>query len=142
MGRLWLVWALLSSLFASWIAILSKVALTDIPVILFTTIGSCIITLFFIVLSLATQQWNLTVLQALRLHDWLLIVGASGVEAISWLFYFRALAQGPITPVVMIDRLSIVFTVIFATILFSTPLTPTMTAGIVCMVIGIILLSL
>ena len=139
---MWLLWALMSAFFAAWIAILSKIALSHINVMFFTTIGSIIITIFLVAMSIGTKQFDVTIMRQLAVRDWLIIGAASIVEAISWLFYFKAISQGPVTPVVMIDRLSIVFTAIFAAILFSTPITPVMLIGIICMVIGIILLSL
>lgn len=140
--KMWLLWALLSAFFAAWIAILSKIALSHINVVFFTTIGSVVITIFLVALSFGTKQIDIQMVRQLAVRDWLIIGAASLVEAISWLFYFKALATGPVTPVVMIDRLSIVFTVIFAAMIFSTPITPMVLVGIICMIVGIILVSI
>ena len=49
----------------------------------------------------------------------LLFVALSGIAgALSWLFYFMALKEGTVTQVAPIDKLSVVFAVAIAVLLF------------------------
>ena len=68
------------------------------------------------------------------------IVLAAIAGAASWLFYFEALAKGPATGVVAIDRLSIVFVVFLSALILGEALTVKSIAGAALIIGGAYLL--
>lgn len=65
----------------------------------------------------------------------------SGVATgLSWLCYFKALQLGPASVVVPVDKLSIVFTIIFAYVFFKEKLNRKSFSGLLLIVGGTLLL--
>jgi transporter family protein len=65
----------------------------------------------------------------------------SGIATgLSWLCYFRALQEGPVSIVVPIDKLSIVFTVAFSYFILREKLTRKSALGLSAIVAGTLLL--
>lgn len=111
---MWILYAFLSSIFAALVAIFAKLGLKSIDSTLATTIRSIIMAAFLVLASLSLKKFQGFSFSSLSGKDWLLIVLAGIAGALSWLFYFMALKFGIATKVVAIDRLSLVFVVVFA----------------------------
>lgn len=60
----------------------------------------------------------------------------------SWLFYFRALQEGPASVVVSIDKLSIVVTIAFSFVVFHERLTRCAAVGLLVLVVGTVVLAM
>ena len=105
----WLFYALLSAVSAAFVSIFGKVGLQGIDII---------VAVFLI--GVVFVQGNFShMAEVLQDKKGLLFVALSGIAgATSWLFYFLALKYGPVSKVAPIDKLSVVFAVILAVILF------------------------
>lgn len=142
MGWSWIVLAFFSAVFAALVAIFGKVGLDKVDSTTATAVRAVIMALFLVAV-IGFQGKFAQVSSILENHKALYYIILSGVAgAMSWLFYFLALKIGPVAGVVSIDRLSIVFAVILATLFLSEQLTLRMGIGIVIMAIGAILVSL
>lgn len=139
---MWIFYALLSALSAALVAIFGKLGLKSIDPTLATTIRGIIMALFLICISVALKKFNGFSLDSFSGREWLLIVLAGVAGAVSWLFYFFALKNGPATGTVAIDRTSIIFVVIFATLFLGESIGWKSALGAALMVGGAILLSL
>ncbi len=139
---MWLLYAFLSSIFAAGVAIVGKIGLKNIDSTLATTIRSIIMAVFLIILSLISDKFNGFSINSLSNNDWLFIILAGILGALSWLFYFFALKDGPVNGVVAIDRLSIVFVFIFSLLFLKEHFTIKGLIGVILMVIGAILISI
>jgi len=139
---MWVFYAFLSAIFAAGVAIVGKLGLKNLDSTLATTVRSIIMALFLIAVSLSLKKFNGFNFHSLSGRDWVLIVFAGIFGALSWLFYFFALKNGPVTPVVAIDRLSMVFVFIMALIFLGEPFSFKALIGVVLMVGGAILISL
>lgn len=139
---MWLLYALLSSIFAAGVAIVAKLGLKNLDSTLATTIRSIIMALFLLVVSLSLKKFRNFDFQSLSHRDWLLIVCAGVFGALSWLFYFFALKNGPATPVVAIDRLSLVFVFVMALMFLGESFSLKALIGVLLMVAGAILISI
>ena len=108
----WLFYALLSAVSAAFVSIFGKVGLQGIDSNVATAVRAVIMAVFV--------QGNFSHLaDVLQDKKGLLFVALSGIAgATSWLFYFLALKYGPVSKVAPIDKLSVVFAVILAIILF------------------------
>ena len=137
---MWIIYALLSAIFAAGVAIAGKLGLKSLDSTLATTIRSIIMALFLVIVSLSLRKFRGFNFHDLSSRDWLLIIIAGIFGALSWLFYFFALKQGPATQVVALDRLSLVFVFIMAAIFLGESYSLKSFAGVIVMTIGAILL--
>ena len=68
--------------------------------------------------------------------SWIFIVFSGIATGLSWLCYYRALQDGPISVVLPIDKLSTVVSIAFAYIVFKEKLTKKSALGLVLIVAG------
>jgi transporter family protein len=139
---MWLFYALLSSIFAAGVAIVAKIGLKNLDSTLATTIRSIIMAIFLLAVSLSLKKFRGFNFATLSNRDWLLIIIAGIFGALSWLFYFFALKNGPVTPVAAIDRLSLVFVFALALLFLGESFSLKALAGVLFMVAGAVLISI
>jgi len=128
--------------FPGGVAIVGKLGLKNLDSTLATTIRSVIMALFLLVVSLSLRKFRHFDWQTLSQRDWLLIVFAGIFGALSWLFYFFALKHGPATPVVAIDRLSLVFVFVMTILFLGESFYLKALVGVLLMVAGAIMISI
>jgi len=109
---MWIVFALLSAVFASLTSVLAKAGLQGVDSNLATAIRTTV------VLVLAWGMVFLTGAQAgikdLTGRAVVFLVLSGIATGLSWLFYYRAVQLGEVSKVAPIDKLSVVFTMILA----------------------------
>ena len=124
----WLTWALLSALFAGLTAILAKIGVTGIDSNLATAIRTTVVLAFAWGVALTTTP--LVALTELSRRTWLFLTLSGLATGLSWLCYFHALQLGPASKVAPIDKLSVVFVLVFSATFLGEPLTwKTMVGG-------------
>jgi bacterial/archaeal transporter family protein len=124
----WLVFALLSALFAGLVAIFGKIGVRDVDSTLATMVRSIIMALTLISIVLfktfnKSESVNLDNLKTISARTWAFIALAGISGAISWLFYFRALQLGDASKIAPVDRLSVLFVIIFGVLFLGEKLT-------------------
>jgi len=139
---IYIIFALLSALTASLVAIFGKLGLKNIDPTLATTIRSLIMAVFLILTSLFLRKFENFSLSSFTSKDWLLIILAGISGALSWLFYFWALKFGPASHVAVIDRLSLVFVIILSALILGEVFNLKTFIGMILIVIGAILIVL
>ena len=139
---MWVVYAFLSAIFAALVAIFGKIGLKNIDSTLATTVRSIIMAGFLIGASLITRKISVGAISQFSVKDWIFVILSGVAGALSWLFYFYALKFGTAGRVVAIDRLSIIFVIIFATLFLGESLTWKTGVGAVIMAVGAVLISL
>lgn len=135
---IWIGYALLSAVFAAAVAILAKIGLKNVDSTLATTIRATVMAIFLLGATAVLQKFSLVKTISKQTLTFIIFSGIAG--ALSWLFYFLALKNGPATGVSALDRLSVVFVVILAALFLGEALTLKSTAGLVFLVIGALLL--
>lgn len=136
----WFIFALLSAFFAAITAILAKIGIKDVNSNLATAIRTVVILMFAWGIVLFQGNWKQ--LSAIS-HFSLLFLVLSGIATgLSWLFYFRALQLGQASQVAPIDKLSLVITIVLATIILKEKVTPQIIIGAILMSGGAILVGL
>lgn len=139
-GGSWLVYAVLSAVFASLTAILGKIGITEINSNLGTAIRTTVVLLMAWLMVFVTGKQNK--LKKIEKKE-LGFIGLSGLATgASWLCYYRALQEGPASVVVPIDKLSMLVTIAFSWIVFHERLTKKAAVGVVCITAGTILLAI
>lgn len=138
----WLFYALLSAISAAFVSIFGKVGLTGVDSNVATTVRAIIMALFLIGV-LAVQGGISNIPEVFNDKRGLLFVTLSGIAgATSWLFYFMALKLGEVSEVAPIDKLSVVFAVILAIIIFGEKVSLAHAIGISLIAVGGLVLVL
>ena len=134
---MYILYAILAAVFASLVAIFGKIGLSKVDTTLATTIRAIVMAALLVVASLAFKKWDLSQIDN---KAYLYIFLAGGAGALSWFFYFLALKLGPATSVAALDRLSVIFVIIFAALFLGETLTLKSIAGGLLIVAGAVLL--
>ncbi|MEI0446505.1 EamA family transporter [Brachyspira intermedia] len=141
-----IVFALLSSIFASLTAILIKIGLAGINSNLAAAIRTIIILIMSWVIVFYTNSVNsidtIEAIKNLNTKTIIFIVLSGIATGLSWLFYFKALQIGNVNKVIVIDKLSIVFTIILAAIFLKEALNIKIIIGVLFIVAGTLIISL
>ncbi len=136
----WVIFALLSAISAALVAIFGKIGVSNIDSTLATTVRAIIMALFLILVSFALGKYQLITTIDSKALGFIILAGISG--ALSWLFYFLALQLGPASGVAALDRLSVVFVLIFSVLFLAEKLTFYKLLGAILITIGAILMIL
>ncbi|MBS1654772.1 MAG: EamA family transporter [Bacteroidetes bacterium] len=135
----WLVFALLSALFAALTAIFAKAGLKDINADLATAIRTVII--LFITWGIVLVKGNARDLVSFSKNNWLFLILSGIATGLSWLFYYKALQIGKVANVAAIDKGSIVLTILLAFLFLKEPLTPKVLMGAGLMLAGMLVIA-
>ncbi|RHV30283.1 EamA family transporter [Coprococcus sp. OM04-5BH] len=138
-SRGWLIYAVLSAVFASVTAILGKVGIEDIDSNLGTAIRTTVVLLMAWFTVLVTGKCS--EVKKIEGRELLFIILSGIATGASWLCYYRALKEGPASVVVPIDKLSILVTIVFSRIVFNERLNIKSGEGLVAIIAGTILLA-
>lgn len=114
-------YALMSAVFASLTALLSKIGIVGIESNLGTAIRTIVVLImaWVIVFSKGKQKQ----IGSVSKKSWTFIVLSGVATGLSWLCYYRALQDGPISVVLPIDKLSTLVSIGFAYVVFKERLT-------------------
>ena len=136
--RAWMIYAVLSALFAALTSILAKIGISGVESNLGTAIRTGVVLLMAWIIVLAKgKQHQIKTLDKKEL----VFIALSGIATgASWLFYYYAIQNGIVSVVIPIDKLSIVFTVAFSYFVFKEKLSRKAFAGLALMVVGTLLM--
>ena len=137
-GKAWLIYALLSALFASLTSILGKVGIENIESNLGTAIRTIVVLIMSWIIVFATKKQSDVKKIDKRSLIFLILSGVA--TGASWLCYYKALEDGLASIVVPIDKLSILVTVLFAYIFLKEKLSTKSLLGLILIVVGTLLL--
>lgn len=137
-GGSWLVFAVLSAVFASLTAILGKVGIEGVE----SNLGTAIRTIVVLVMSwvMVAVTGKAGTVRAVPRRELLFICLSGLATGASWLCYYKALQDGLASVVVPIDKLSILVTIGFSRLVFGEKLTARSGAGLALIVAGTLLM--
>ncbi|MEO7413702.1 MAG: EamA family transporter [Opitutaceae bacterium] len=135
----WLPWALLSALFAGITAILAKIGVRDVDSNLATAVRTFVVLVFAWAVALASNP--ISALSGLSRKTWLFLTLSGIATGLSWLCYFRALQLGEASKVAPIDKLSVVFVLVFGAIFLGESLTAKTCVGGALIASGAVVLA-
>jgi bacterial/archaeal transporter family protein len=136
--EMWVVYALISMFFAGLTSILAKYGLQEVSGDIALVVRSTFIVV--IVWLNATLFDNVKTLGSLSRSS-LLFLGLSAITtSISWIYYYRAIKIGHVSTVALIDKGSVVITLILAYWLLDEPFTLKTFLGAALIVSGVLVL--
>lgn len=124
---MWVVYALLSALFASLTAIFAKVGIKGVDTDLATAIRTVVI--LVLAWSIAFFRGGAYSIHTLSRSNILFLVLSGVATGLSWIFYFKALQLGNVSQVAPVDKLSVALTIILAFVFLKEPMTPKVIVG-------------
>lgn len=137
---MYLLFALLSAFFGGLVALFGKLGVARVDSTLATTVRAAIMFFFFLVAATVLGKWR--GLSSIDARAWQFLVFSGLAGAFSWFFYFLALKLGPASRVAALDRLSLVFAVLFAVFFLKETISFWGWIGVLLMSIGAVLLTL
>lgn len=137
-GRGWMLYAVLSAVFAALTSILAKVGISGVESNLGTAIRTCVVLVMaWLIVFIKGKQRQIKSIDKRELVFILLSGVATGA---SWLCYYYAIQNGNVSAVVPIDKLSILVTVLFSYLVFGEKLTKKALVGLCLMTVGTLLM--
>ena len=138
----WLIYALLSAISAAMVAVFGKMGLQHLDANTATAIRAVIMALFLVGVVVVQGKFNL-ISEIIENRKALFFIALSGIAgALSWLIYFMAIKNGQVSQVAPIDKLSVVFAVIFAVILFGEKISLIAAGGVALITVGALMVAL
>lgn len=137
---MWLVFALLSAVFAALTSILAKIGIDGVNSHLATAIRTVVVVVMsWGMVFLTNAQSGLS---AIGKRSWLFLILSGLATGASWLCYYKALQIGEASKVVPIDKLSVVITLILAFCFLHEEFTPKSLIGCVLIAAGTLFMVL
>lgn len=136
---MWLIFALLSAVFAALTSILAKIGIDGVNSSLATAVRTVVVVaLSWGMVFLTNAQGGLLEISK---RSWLFLVLSGLATGASWLCYYKALQIGSVSKVVAIDKLSVILTLIFAFLLLREELDVKKIIGCILMGVGALLIA-
>lgn len=136
------MWACLAALFAAATALLAKLGVAGISPDLATLLRTLVVLLALTGLMAATGQLRWQDLQRIPQTTLIALLLSGLATGASWLCYFRALAQGPVSRVAPIDKLSVVLVALIGVSLLGETLSVRAWIGVGLIAAGGVLVAL
>lgn len=133
-SRAWLVYALLSAVFAALTSVLAKVGIDGVESNLATAIRACFV--LVMAWAIVVGKGKLSDVRHVDGKELGFLVASGIATGASWLFFYYAIQMGQVSVVVQIDKLSILISIAFAWIVFKERLTKRSAAGLALIVAG------
>jgi len=138
---MWLVYALLSAIFASLVAIFIKLGVKNIDSNLAMALRtSVVLVMAWLIVCFSGSAKNIST--ALTKSNLIFLVISGLATGLSWLFYIKALQLGEVAKVAPIDKLSLVLTLILAFFILGEQVTPKVIIGATLIVSGTLVMIL
>ena len=135
---MWIIYALLSAFFAALTAIFAKTGVQNINSNLATAIRTIIV--LILIWSIVLFRGEAKDLASVNKYSLTFLILSGLATGFSWIFYFKAIQIGNVSQVALIDRLSVVLTLILAAVFLGEPFTPKVVAAMALIVSGVIVL--
>lgn len=140
LDKSWLIYAILSAVFASLTSILGKIGISGIDSNLGTAIRtSVVLVMAWLMVFVKNKQSEIKSID----HKELLFIILSGfATGASWLCFYRALQDGLASIVVPIDKLSILVTIVFSRVVFHEKLSMKALLGLILITVGTVIMAI
>lgn len=137
---MWMIFAILSAVFAALTSILAKIGIEGVNSNLATAIRTMVVVaMAWGMVLLTNTQGGITEISK---RSWLFLILSGLATGASWLCYYRALQLGEASKVVPIDKLSVVITLVLAFLFLHEEFTAKSLIGSILITIGTLIMVL
>lgn len=137
---MWMIFAILSAVFAALTSILAKIGISGVNSNLATALRTIVVLVMaWGMVFLTDAQHGISTISR---KSWIFLILSGLATGASWLCYYRALQIGEASKVVPIDKLSVVITLVLAFFVLHEKFTPKSIAGCVLITAGTLLMVL
>lgn len=138
MKIMWLIFAILSSVFAALTSILAKIGIDGVNSNLATAIRTAVVlAMSWLMVFVTNAQSGIS---EINKRSWIFLILSGLATGASWLCYYKALQIGEASKVVPIDKMSVVLTLILAFVFLHEQFTARTLAGMALLTAGTILM--
>lgn len=130
---MWMIFAVLSAVFAALTSILAKIGIEGVNSNLATAIRTIVVVIMAWGMVFLTHAQN--GLAEISKKSWIFLILSGLATGASWLCYYKALQMGDASKVVPIDKMSVVITLILAFVFLHEQFTAKSIIG--CILIGV-----
>ncbi len=135
---MWLVFALLSAVFAALTSVLAKIGIENVESNLATAIRTVVVLIMaWGMVFLTKGQGGISDISR---KSWIFLILSGLATGASWLCYYKAIQIGEVSKVVPVDKLSVVITLILAAVFLHERFTPKTLLGAVLITAGTLIL--
>jgi transporter family protein len=135
----WIIYALVSMLFAGCTSVIAKLGLVGITAELGLTVRTVFV--FAFVLAFAAATVPLNALGTLTRTNLLWLAVSAATTTVSWIFYYKAIKVGEVSTVALIDKGSMVVAVLLAWWLLREQITARTLVGAALMLAGLLVIA-
>ena len=137
---MWLVFAVLSSVFAALTSILAKIGIDGVNSNLATAVRTAVVVLMaWIIVFLTGAQGGIA---DIGRKSWIFLILSGLATGASWICYYKALQMGEVSKVVPIDKMSTVLTLILAFVFLHEKFTVKSLIGCILITAGTVFMIL
>ncbi|MDD5199564.1 MAG: EamA family transporter [Terrimicrobiaceae bacterium] len=135
----WIAFAIVSMIFAGFTSVIAKLGLAGISGELGLAVRTVFVTLIVLAFAFATVPASQLGTLTGANYFWL---GLSGITtSLSWIFYYKALKDGEVSTIALIDKGSVVVAVLLAFVILKEQITPRVMVGAAFMLTGILIIA-
>lgn len=135
----WAIYAVLSAVFAGLTSVLAKGGMKDISADLGLAIRTAVV-LVLVLFNVAAWRGGHD-LSALTARQWALLVLSGAATTLSWICYYRAMKEGPVSYVAVIDKGSILVTLALSLCFLGEQWSVKLLAGTALVAAGLVVLA-
>lgn len=137
---MWLLFAILSAVFAALTSIFAKIGIDGVNSTLATALRTIVVlAMSWGMVFLTNTQNGITDISR---KSWLFLILSGLATGASWLCYYKAIQIGEVSKVVPIDKLSVVITIVLAFIFLHEQITTKSVIGATLITIGTLVMVL
>lgn len=129
---MWLLFAILSAVFAALTSILAKIGIDGVNSNLATAIRTVVVVVMSWGMVFITHAQS--GISEISRKSWIFLILSGLATGASWLFYYRAIQMGDVSKVVPIDKLSVIITLVLSFVFLHEEFTAKSVIG--CVLIG------
>jgi transporter family protein len=136
----WLIFALLSAVFAAATSILAKIGIENVDSNLGTAIRTCVVLVLAWLIVFGRKETKFV--KEIKGKQVVFLVLSGITTGASWLCYYYAIQQGQVSVVVPIDKMSILITALFSLFVFKEKLSIKGWIGLLLLTIGTVCMAI
>ena len=135
----WIIYAIISAVFAGFTSVVAKQGLAGISAELGLTVRTLFVCVF--VLIFAALSVNPAEIKSLQKANYIWLALSAIATAGSWIFYYKALKVGDVATVALIDKGSVVIAIVLAWWLLKEAITLQTAIGALLVVAGLLVIA-